>query len=387
MKLASLIAAVAVGSAAVAAPQPFDVNDLVMMDRVGAPVLSPDGKTVAFTVRSTDYDANKGETSLWTVATDAGSPAKRVDEKTGAAGPQWSADSSGVYFLADHDDVNQLWHLPADDGEARVVSDLPLDINSFRLSPQGDRVLFSADVFMDCESDDALACTDSRLKERADNPATGMVYDRMFVRHWSQWSDGRRAQLFVADLNSDGTLGQPRWLTPGMDGDIPSKPFGSSAEFAFAPDGQSVYFSVNLDGASEPWSTDHNIWHLALDGTSEATNLTAGNKAWDAFPLPSPDGKTLYYLAMSVPGFESDRFAIMALDLETGESREVAPDWDRSASPLGLSDDGKTLYTSADNEGSHALFAIDVDSGEVAPLVDSGSVTGFDVAGNSTVVG
>src|SRR5690625_4115203 len=90
---------------------------------------------------------------------------------------------------------------------------------------------------------------------------------------------------------------------------------------------------------------------------------------------------------MSVPGFESDRFAIMALDLETGESREVAPDWDRSASPLGLSDDGKTLYTSADNEGSHALFAIDVDSGEVAPLVDSGSVTGFDVAGNSTVVG
>src|SRR5690625_980732 len=111
MKLASLIAAVAVGSAAVAAPQPFDVNDLVMMDRVGAPVLSPDGKTVAFTVRSTDYDANKGETSLWTVATDAGSPVKRVDEKTGAAGPQWSADSSGVYFLAGHDGVNQLWQI------------------------------------------------------------------------------------------------------------------------------------------------------------------------------------------------------------------------------------------------------------------------------------
>jgi len=387
MKLASLIAAVAVGSAAVAAPQPFDVNDLVMMDRVGAPVLSPDGKTVAFTVRSTDYDANKGETSLWTVATDAGSPVKRVDEKTGAAGPQWSADSSGVYFLAGHDGVNQLWHLPADDGDARVVSDLPLDINSFRLSPQGDRVLLSVDVFMDCETDDALACTSRRLKQRADNPATGMVYDHMFVRHWSQWSDGRRAQLFVADIGNDGTLDQPRWLTPGMDGDIPSKPFGSSAEFAFAPDGQSVYFNVNLDGPSEPWSTNHDIWRLALDGASGAENLTADNRAWDAYPLPSPDGKTLYYLAMSVPGFESDRFDIMALDLETGQSRKVAPDWDRSARPLAISADGKTLYTSADDEGSHALFAIDVHSGKVSPLVESGTVTGFDVAGNSIVVG
>src|SRR5690625_7818688 len=93
MKLASLIAAVAVGSAAVAAPQPFDVNDLVMMDRVGAPVLSPDGKTVAFTVRSTDYDANKGETSLWTVGTAAGRPAKLAHETSRSPGPRESDGS------------------------------------------------------------------------------------------------------------------------------------------------------------------------------------------------------------------------------------------------------------------------------------------------------
>ena len=34
--------------------------------------------------------------------------------------------------------------------------------------------------------------------------------------------------------------------------------------------------------------------------------------------MASPDGKTLYYLAMKTPGFEADRFAIMALDLASG---------------------------------------------------------------------
>ena len=46
---------------------PFDVHDLVMMDRVSDPALSPDGKLVAFQVRETDYDANKGKNGVWIV--------------------------------------------------------------------------------------------------------------------------------------------------------------------------------------------------------------------------------------------------------------------------------------------------------------------------------
>ncbi|EQD48054.1 alanyl dipeptidyl peptidase, partial [mine drainage metagenome] len=72
----------------------------------------------------------------------------------------------------------------------------------------------------------------------------------------------------------------------------------------------------------------------------------------------SPDGGTLYYLAMRRPGFESDRFAIMALDLADGQRREVTPKWDRSAGALAVSADGRTLYTSADDAGQHPLFAV-----------------------------
>ncbi len=387
MRIAALIAAIGISGAALAAPKPFDAMDLVKLDRVGAPVLSPDGQTLAFTVRSTDYEANKAETSVWMLSLAEGSPAKRVSKNIGASNIQWQPDGAGIYFLAGHQGVSQLWHLPVDGGSASALSSLPLDINSFRLSPDGQRVLLSIDIFTDCEKEQALACTHERLEQREVDPATGMLYDQMFVRHWSQWSDGRRSQLFIADLGNDGRVGQPRWLTSGLDGDIPSKPFGSSAEFVFGPDGESIYFNLKLAGASEPWSTDFDIYRLSLDGSSDAQNLTGDNDAWDAFPLPSPDGRTLYYLAMSVPGFESDRFAIMALDLSTGESREVAPDWDRSAGPMRISHDGKALYTSANDEGNHPLFAVDIASGSVETLLGKGKVTGFDVEGDTIVAG
>src|SRR5699024_2871988 len=112
MKTAGLFAAAILSGAVWAAPQPFDANDLVNLDRVGAPALSPDGETAAFAVRSTDYQANKAETSLWTASLTERSPSKRVGEDVGAADPQWSPDSSGIYFLASDDDIKQLWHLP-----------------------------------------------------------------------------------------------------------------------------------------------------------------------------------------------------------------------------------------------------------------------------------
>src|SRR5690606_7920623 len=118
----------------------------------------------------------------------------------------------------------------------------------------------------------------------------------------------RRSQLFVAALGDDGRLGEPVLVSRGLDGDVPSKPFGDDSEYAFSPDGTQIYFGVRLAGAGEAWSTNFDLHVAPVDGSAAPRNLTADNPAWDAHPLPSPDGGTLYYLAMSRPGFEADRF-------------------------------------------------------------------------------
>jgi len=364
-----------------AAPHPFNAHDLAMMDRVSDPRLSPSGNEVAFTVRSTDWDANKGVNSVWLLdlGQKGAQPRRVTDPKLKASSPAFSPDGKTLYFLATNDDSTQLWSAPVADGTPVQVTHLPLDVDNFKLSPDGKSLLFSAQVFEDCTT---LDCTREKLDAQKKVKATGRLYHRLFVRHWDTWSDHRRGQLFVMPL--DGSA-KPVLLTKGIDGDVPSKPDGSNAEYAFSPDGKTVYFDVRIAGKTEPWSTNFDVYSVPADGSAAPKNLTAANKAWDAFPLPSHDGKTLYYLAMKVPGFEADRFGVMALDLASGATREIDPDWDRSASPLALSPDGKTLYTTVADGGNVALYALDVASGKPTKLLSDGSVQGFDVAGGKLV--
>ncbi|MGE3972850.1 MAG: prolyl oligopeptidase family serine peptidase, partial [Porticoccaceae bacterium] len=373
-----------VAGAAAAEPRGFTIEDLVNLDRVADPQLSPDGSQIAFQLRETDFAANKGVQSLWLVPSDGSRVARRLTAKgTGAVSPRWAADGRSLYFLSARSGSMQLWNLPLAGGEATQVSDYPLDVSAFLLSPNGHQVLLSIEVFADCTD---LACTRKRLDERTASKATGVVFDKLFIRHWDAWADGRRAQLFLADLGADGRASaDPRWLSKGIDGDIPSKPFGDFSEAAFAPDGRSLVFAGRIAGRTEAWSTNFDLFSVPTDGSSAPRNHTADNPAMDSYPLFSHDGKTLYYLAMRRAGFEADRLWIHALDLASGQRRVIAADWDRSPGPLALSADGRTLYASADDQGQHPLFAIAIASGQVRALSGAGQVGGFSVSGQSIV--
>jgi hypothetical protein len=73
---------------------------------------------------------------------------------------------------------------------------------------------------------------------------------------------------------------------------VPSKPFGDDGEYAFSPDGKTVYFDARIAGKTEAWSTNFDIYSVPADGSAPPKNLTAANLAWDSAPLPSADGKT-----------------------------------------------------------------------------------------------
>ena len=367
---------------AAAAPHPFDAHDLVMMDRVSDPHLSPDGTQVAFTLRETDYAANKGVMGVWVLG--LGDAAAKPVKLAEGDSPRWSPDSKTVYFLSGKSGSGELWSVAAAGGTPVQLSSYPLDVDDYKLSPDGKRVLFSMEVFTDCAD---IACTKARLGERAANKASGKLYTRLFIRHWDTWEDGRRSQLYVAAFGADGKLdASPKLLSRGIDGDVPSKPDGDDAEYAFSPDGSTVYFDARIAGTTEPWSTNFDVYSVPADGSAAPKNLTAANKAWDGFPLPAPDGKTLYYLAMKTPGFEADRFGIMALDLASGEAHEVDPQWDRSAGPLQISRDGATLYTASNDWGNHVLFTVDPKSGKATKRTGDGALMGFDVVGDKLIL-
>jgi dipeptidyl aminopeptidase/acylaminoacyl peptidase len=364
-------------SAHAAERRPFSVDDLVRLNRVSEPVLAPDGRTLAFTVRETDIDANRGRQDLWSLdlATKGAEPRRLTTHPENDNSPEWSADGRHLYFLSSRSGSSQVWRLAAaGGGEAEQVTKLPLDVGSFHVAPDNKHLAVSLEVFADCSD---LDCTASRLKETGASKATGVVHDRLFVRHWDTWSDGRISQLFVLTLDN-GRAAEPRSLSGALDADVPSKPFGDSTEYTFSPDSTRVVFSARLKGKSEPWSTNFDLYEVSVAG-GEPKNLTGDNPAWDTQPTFSPDGTMLAWRAMERPGFEADRFHIVIADLKTGQRRPLTQTWDRSVDSMAFSTDGKTIFAVTDHFGQHPLWSIDVKTGKPTMLTGPGRVDTFTV--------
>lgn len=369
-----------------AAGRGLDVRDLQKLDRVSSPVLSPDGSTVVFAKRIVDADVVKASSSLWVrnlLTRDMAPPKRLTPEGWNVNSPSFSPDGKTVYFLSAKSGTQQLYAMPLVGGAPRQLTAFALDVASYKVSPDGTRVLFSTDTFADCKAD--FACTKKRLDDTAAKKSSGVVYDGLFVRHWDTWADGRRSRLFVAALPEGKAkpVASATSLTDRLDGDAPSKPFGGADEYTWSPDGASVVAAIRVAGKGEAWSTNFDLYQVAADGSSAPVNLTASNPAWDTGPVFSADGKTLFYRAMKRPGFEADRFGLMAMDLATKQVREIAPSWDRSADGIVVSKDGATIYTTAQDVGQQPLFAVDVASGTAKPVVAEGSISAFDIAGDT----
>jgi dipeptidyl aminopeptidase/acylaminoacyl peptidase len=369
---------VAAGAAGAAGTHPFSVHDMIAMDRISDPKVSPDGTRVVFTVSVLDLPANKRRNDLYLVGTDGKDLRKLTSNDASDTSPQWSPDGRSIYFLSTRSGSSQVWKLSMDGGEAIPVTRLPLDVGGFLLSPIGAKIAVTLDVFVDCAT---LECTTKRLEEVAAKKSTGMVFDRLFIRHWDTWSDGRRAHWFVMPIEG----GDPVDVMKGMDADSPSKPFGGSEEATFTPDGKSLVFTAKNVGREEAWSTNFDLFVSPIDASATPRNLTASNKAWDTQPLFSPDGRTLVYFAMSVPGYEADRYHLMMRAWPSGQTRELAKGWDRSPSSVVWSADGKYLYAVADDLGETPLFRIDVASEGVEKIVRGGTIASPSVAGERIV--
>ena len=359
---------------------PFDIHDLIAMDRIGDPQVSPDGEWVVFVVSSLDLDANRRRSDLWLVRTDGSDLRRFTTHEAGDFNPRWSASGRTVWFLSTRSGSSQVWYKRVDGGTAEQVTDLPLGVGNLVVGPAGRHIAFTLDVFPDCP---AIACTESRLQQREEGKTSGRLFDKIFVRHWDTWKDGTRSHVFVMPAAG----GQPVDVMRGMDADAPSKPFGGAEEFTFTHDGGSIVFTARQAGREEPWSTDFDLYVVPVDGSAAPALVTVDNRAWDTGPVFSPDGNTLAFVAMERPAYEADRFRIMLKAWPDGETRVLTDDWDRSAGSITWSADSKTILTTAQNLGNVSLFAIDVASGDVETLVREGHVRSPAFGGDGIVFG
>ncbi|WP_414819982.1 prolyl oligopeptidase family serine peptidase [Shewanella colwelliana] len=372
MKKTAIILALATAGLAFGAnaaePQPFKVQDLVKINKLHSSVLSNDGNKVVYAVKNID-DKGVASSDLYLQTIGSDQAAKRLTTATGTEhSVAFSADDKKVYFLAARNGSSQLFELALDGGEAQQISELPLDVEGFKLSQDGKQVVMNIRVFPACED---LTCSADKFAAEAERSSTGREYKQLMVRHWDTWGDHSRSHLFVAQLNGE-TITAPVDVTKGLDTETPALPFSGMEEVTFTPDGKYVVYSAKAPSTQQAWETNYDLWQVPATGGT-AKNLTEDNKAWDALPTFSADGRYMAYLAMTKPGFEADRYRIMLRDTVTGQEKEVAPLWDRSASSLMFGKDNRTLYVTAQDVGQVSIFEVNTQFGDVKTIYNEGS--------------
>ncbi|MBN2103975.1 S9 family peptidase [bacterium] len=362
-------------------PHAFSVHDMLAMDRISEPQISPDGKQIVFTLRRTDLKANRGRKDIWLINQNGSDLRQLTQHEADDYNPVWSRDGKAVYFLSSRSEYVQVWRIDIQDAKVTQITDFRLDIGILKLSPDGRTFCLSLEVFPDMSVEETVRT----LNERKESQSSGILYDRLLIRHWDTWKDGRRSHLFV--LPAEG--GDPVDVMNAMDADCPTKPWGGSEEVAFTPDCRGLIFTAKDMGRQEAWSTDFDLFYAPLDATRPPRKITE-NPAWDTQPAFSHDGNTLACLSMKVPGYESDRYRIVLRPWGKngpGKARWLTESWDRSPRSIVWSGDGKTIYAHADDLGQRSLFAVNVKSGTVKKMFSSGTVRFPQMAEKSILFG
>ncbi|KAI1915645.1 Dipeptidyl-peptidase 5 [Ophidiomyces ophidiicola] len=234
--------------------------------------------------------------------------------------------------------------------------------------------------------------------------SSARIYDSIWVRHWDYYLTPEFNAVFSGTLSKanggkysfNGKLNN--LVSPIKGAESPYPPFGGTDHYDISPDGQTVCFMSKAPELPKSNLTTTYIFVGPQDGSAtfapinkRGTGATPRNaRGASTAPKFSPDSKQIAYLQMNGENYESDRNIIYISTLGSSPTiRAVADDWDRSPSSVAWTDDGDTLYVTAEDRGTVRLFSVPAKAGKGARprrILNVGSVSSFNFLGKSNRV-
>jgi len=377
MRFILILLAACVAAAPAAAEDRLSAELLWQLDRLSAPVVSPDGDQVVVQVTSYTEEEDEGRSRLWLLTT--GEPRSQrplTADDHDASSPVFSPDGSRLAYVAKRgeDEAAQLYVMPMDGpGEAVRLTGVPSGVGAPRWV--GDHVYFLSNVWPG-QSFEEMAKT---LEEEKESKVSAHTWTAMPYAFFDHWLDEER-EFHVFRVPADGGDVEPLTVATGLSL-TPNGP--GTGDYDVSPDERMLAFVADSD--QEAVYPDPDVFLLEI-GSDSARNLTPDNDAPDSSPLFAPDGRRLAFLAQRTPGFYGDPAKLMIHDLRRGRTRAVLADWDRSVGGLAWAPGSDALYASIGDAATQRAFRLPIDGGEPRALTTSTDYDQLSVANDGTVI-
>jgi dipeptidyl aminopeptidase/acylaminoacyl peptidase len=344
--------------------------------RIGEPTLSPDKSTVLYAITYFNMEENKSYRDLYTVSVNGGDAVRITSTPEKESSAQWRLDGKKIGFLSAKSGEMQLWEMNPDGTEPIQISEIKGGITGFKYSPDGLKVLFTADVKFKDTVHDLFP----------DLPkANAYLENDLMYKHWDEWVQ-TVPHPFVADLK-DGKLANPVDLLEGEPYESPMKPFGGMEQLDWSSDGKTIAYTCRKKTGKEyAISTNSDIYFYDV-ATKQTVNKTEGMMGYDQNPVFSPDGKWLAWESMEHDGYEADKNRLFLMNLETGEKTDQSINFDQNSSNLTWSADSKSLYFISCWHALTDVFRLDIADNKITQITKGVHDYAFVAEANGKLVG
>jgi len=356
--------------------EPFTIDAMLRLPRLSGLRLSPDGSRLVVAVGGVAPDGKKMATAIWGVDPADAVPARRLTRSVAGESPSvaFLPDGTLLFESARPDPdakpdpdktINALWALPPDGGEARLLLAPEGGLCGFAAARGSAAIVFGASVQRGSSD---LAGDAERSKARTDAGVEALLFDDYPIRHWDHYLGPRVRRLYAATVpGGEARIEDPR----NLEADVTGFTF-EEARADIAPDGGFVVATRCVPHGMPETLDDLVRYDLA---TGESRQLTNGDASY-LEPAISPDGTTVAALRLNYASPAAPQTVhLVLIDLATGEQRVLAEDVDRWPDAITWGPDASTLYFTADDDGGHAAYRVDLPSGRTTRLTASGAVT------------